>query len=116
MAVKIVQEGGLPPLIALLRSPLDTIQEQAAVAIRNISVNAEYDVKIVQVCVRVCCAGVRACVSRPHPRQYLYFYTCKASKLSSKMSAGGCARAARRYVGRQQVPSLLALLVQEYKY
>jgi len=47
--VKIVQEGGLPPLIALLRSPLETIQEQAAVAIRNISVNPEYDVKIVQV-------------------------------------------------------------------
>ena len=62
MAVKIVQEGGLPPLIALLRSPLDTIQEQAAVAIRNISVNAEYDVKIVQVCVRVCRAPTRVSI------------------------------------------------------
>ena len=62
MAVKIVQEGGLPPLIALLRSPLDSIQEQAAVAIRNISVNAEYDVKIVQVCVRLCHAPTRVSI------------------------------------------------------
>ena len=47
-----MQEGGLPPLIALLRSPLETIQEQAAVAIRNVSVNPEYDVKIVQARIR----------------------------------------------------------------
>jgi hypothetical protein len=43
-----VQEGALPPLIALLRSPLESIQEQAAVAVRNISVNPEYDLKMVQ--------------------------------------------------------------------
>jgi hypothetical protein len=44
----IVQEGGLPYIIALLRSPDRTLQEHSAVIIRNISVNEENEVKIVE--------------------------------------------------------------------
>jgi hypothetical protein len=38
--VRIVQEGGLPPLIALLRSTEARIQSSASIAIRNLSVNS----------------------------------------------------------------------------
>ena len=36
---KIVQEGGIKPLVDLLRSPNYKVVEQAAVALRNLSVN-----------------------------------------------------------------------------
>ena len=44
----IVQEGGLPYIIALLRSPVITLQEHSAVIFRNISVNEENEVIIVE--------------------------------------------------------------------
>jgi len=44
-----VEDGALPPLIDLLRSPDSKLQELAAGAIRNISVNANNKILIVQV-------------------------------------------------------------------
>ncbi len=37
--IRLVNEGALPPLIAMLRSPNEGIQENAVVTVRNISVN-----------------------------------------------------------------------------
>ena len=39
---KIVQEGGIKPLVNLLRSPNYKVVEQAAVTLRNLSVNGTY--------------------------------------------------------------------------
>ena len=39
---KIVQEGGIKPLVNLLRSPNYKVVEQAAVTLRNLSVNGKY--------------------------------------------------------------------------
>ena len=39
---KIVQEGGIKPLVELLRSPNYKVVEQSAVALRNLSVNGEH--------------------------------------------------------------------------
>ena len=44
----IVQNLGLPPLVALLHSQNAAVQEQAVVCIRNLSVNDENEIKIVQ--------------------------------------------------------------------
>ena len=44
----IVGEGALPPMIALLRSPYERIQEHSVVAVRNLSLNPENEVMIVQ--------------------------------------------------------------------
>ncbi len=41
------QAGGLAPLIILLSSPLPRIQEQAAVALRNISLTEENETALV---------------------------------------------------------------------
>jgi len=46
--VAIVQEGALPSLIALLSSTDERIQEQAAVSLRNLSVNPQNEIQIVQ--------------------------------------------------------------------
>ncbi len=51
---KMVEEGGLPPLLAMLRSDDEVIQLQAAVAIRNLSFSPENEVSVVCVCVCVC--------------------------------------------------------------
>jgi hypothetical protein len=56
------EEGALPYMITLLRSPDERIQEQAATLLRNLSVNDENKNKIAQVlyvCVYVC---VNVCV------------------------------------------------------
>ena len=45
---RIVQDGGLPRFIALLRSGDEQVQELAAVALRNLSVSADTEVKVVQ--------------------------------------------------------------------
>jgi hypothetical protein len=45
--VKMVQEGALKPLIALLRSKHEFTQEQAAMALRNLSINATNEHKMV---------------------------------------------------------------------
>ena len=45
--VKIVREGGLPPLIYLLAYPDPNIQEHAVVTLRNLSVNTDNKVMIV---------------------------------------------------------------------
>lgn len=46
--VKFVREGGMPPLISLIRSLEDRVQEQAAVILRNLSVNIQSKVRIVK--------------------------------------------------------------------
>jgi hypothetical protein len=46
--VSIVQDGGLPPIIGLLRSSDHKIQAQAAGAIRNLAINVENKVRIAQ--------------------------------------------------------------------
>jgi hypothetical protein len=43
------EEGALPYMISLLRSPDERIQEQAATLLRNLSVNDENKNKIAQV-------------------------------------------------------------------
>jgi len=43
--VQIVQEGGMRPLVALLRSSNDKVQRQAAGALANLSVHPKNKVK-----------------------------------------------------------------------
>ncbi len=45
--MKIVQEDALPALFALMRSPKVAVVEQAIGCVRNLSVNADNEVKIV---------------------------------------------------------------------
>jgi hypothetical protein len=46
--VNIVQDGGLPAIIALLRSSDPRVQAQAAGAIRNLAINVENKVRVAQ--------------------------------------------------------------------
>jgi hypothetical protein len=49
--VKLVMDGVVPPLINLLRSPNPAVQEQAIVAVRNLSINPKNKVPSQCVCV-----------------------------------------------------------------
>ncbi len=66
--VKFVREGGMPPLVSLIRSLEPRVQEQAAVILRNLSVNVQSKVRVcMYVCMQNCVYTIRQKPSLQHP-------------------------------------------------
>lgn len=48
LQVRIVEEGAVPAIVNLLRSPVESMQEHAAVTLRNLSLNDDNEVRVVE--------------------------------------------------------------------